>query len=404
MISPEQRKGLRTWIEVDTEALRHNFSQMRKIVPPPVKIMAVVKSNAYGHSLVDFSRAIEQIGADPVVDFGIAQKARGKADAKIHYGADSLAVDSIVEGLRLRKEGIKLPILVIGYVLPEMLREAVSADIACSVSNFSELGAIAESELPKKLSCHVEIDTGLNRRGFLEKDISELISKLHELKDKISVDGLYTHFAQAKDADSREYTKQQIATFKKIVEIFHTEGFKPIIHASATPATFLYPEARFDMVRLGAALYGIWPKESMKQAVAKEISLIPILSWRTLIAEVKSLPKGAKVGYELTHTLSRDSKIAICPVGYWHGLSGALSNKGFVLVRGKKVPIIGRVSMDMVTIDVSDVPNIAMGDVVTLIGSDGKETIAANDLAALTNSGQYEVLCRLNPQMKRIYS
>lgn len=376
-----ERKGLRTWIEIDTKALTHNYSELRSITKS-CKLMAVVKSNAYGHGFVGISQAVEKLGIDWI------------------------GVDSIVEALALREEGITKPILVLGYTLPEMLERAAAQNISLTVSTFELLEMIKSTPFSHTLKIHIKVDTGMHRQGFQEFQIEEVLQALTDLGRKVEIEGLFTHFAAAKDPNVREDTRAQVASFMKWSAAFDAAGFKAIKHASASGGTLIFPEAHLDMVRSGIAMYGLWPSaeaQHAEQIDGKKVELHPILSWRSLIGEVKKVPKGDRVGYDFTETFERDSTIAIVPIGYWHGYARALSSVGHVLVRGARARVLGRVSMDMLIIDVTDIPHVCVGDVVTLIGIDGKEQITVDELAVRSHTSPYEFVTRLNPLIKRIY-
>ena len=382
MISPKTREGLRTWIEVDKAAIKKNYEAFRKLIPKHSKLMAVVKSNAYGHGLVDFSENITKLGID------------------------WLGVDSVVEGLTLRKEGVTLPILVLGFTLPEMLDLAVENNISLTVSHSYLLEQIQKKTFAKKLKVHIKVDTGMHRQGFLESDREYLLSLLTACKDKIEIEGLYTHFATAKDPSSLEYTCGQIDMFKRWKEIFMKEGYSFLSHASATAGTILFPEAHFDMVRVGAGLYGLWPSSKVRDSFQDTFELHPTLSWKTLVVETKKISSGAFIGYDMSEKLVRDSVIGICPIGYWHGFPRYLSNTGVVLVKEKRCKILGRVSMDMIVIDLTDVSRVEIGDEVVIIGQSGGEEITAYEFADMGNApnpSHYEAITRINPLIKKLY-
>jgi alanine racemase len=376
----EERKGLRTWIEIDKKAIKHNYDVFRSLIPKETKLLAVVKSNAYGHSLVDFSKEI------------------------IENGADFLGVDSIVEGLALRKEGIKIPILVLGYTLPELFNDAIEKNISITVSSFDTISEIKKLKRNSKgvLKIHVKVDTGMCRHGFLLKDLKKVIKEIKSLKD-IEVEGLYTHFSTAKDPSSPSYTKKQIKEFNIWVDAFKKAGFKPIVHASATSAVIVFPEAMFDMVRVGIGLYGVWPSKETESAFNNKFTLKPVLGWKTIIGEIKKVPKGSRVGYDGTEILEKDSTIAICPIGYWHGFLRDLSCKAKVLVNGKKAKVLGRVCMDIIIIDISDIKGVKVGDEVVIIGKSMKEQIGVDDISSIISGSSYEFLTRINPLIKKFY-
>ncbi len=375
-MNKELRKGLRTWVEIDKKAIAHNYRVFRNLIDKKCKLLAVVKSNAYGHNLMEFAKEQEKLGAD------------------------FLGVDSVVEALTLRKEGIKIPILVLGYTLPEMISEAVNKNISITVSNFETLSAVIKSKLKTKI--HIKVDTGMSRHGFLENDIEGVLNKLRNNKS-IIVEGLFTHFSMAKNPSFPAHTNSQIEKFEKWREAFIKARYEPISHASATSGTLLYSKAHFDMVRIGISLYGIWPSRESEAYLGDKISLKPVLSWKTIIAETKVLPKGSKVGYDCTEILKKDSVIAVCPIGYWHGYPRALSSIGKVLINGEKAKILGRVCMDIVMIDVTHIKNIKVGNEVVLIGKSGVVEITADDISTLLDGSSYEILTRINPLIKRIY-
>ena len=378
-MNKNKRLGLRTWIEVDTKALKQNLRVFRSLLKPQCLIMAVVKSNAYGHGLAGFSTAADKLGVD-------------------YFG-----VDSAIEGMTLRKNGIKKPILVLGYTLPEMIEKAVVNNLSLSISSFSALDTLINLKLKKPVKIHIKVDTGMHRQGFLLNESNKLIKKLQVNKKKIVVEGLFTHFASAKNPSFPSYTLKQIELFNHWKGIFKNNGFNPICHAAASAGAILFPQAQFDMVRIGAGLYGIWPSIETKGYAESKFKLQPVLSWRTILAEIKNLPKGSQIGYDCTETLEKDSVIGICPIGYWHGYPRNLSSIGKILIKGHKTKILGRVSMDMIIVDLTGIKNIKVGDEVTLIGNDGKETLSLEEFATLADASTYEIIDRLNPLVERIY-
>lgn len=369
--------GLRTWVEIDTKAIRSNFRTFRKLVSKKKKIMGVVKSNAYGHGLVPFAQELEKLGVD------------------------MLAVDSIVEAVTLRKAGIKTTILVLGYTLPEMFSNAVGRNIHLTISSVEGLSAFLSSSYAKKVPIHLKVDTGMHRQGFLLPQIEKVIAMLRDRK--ISPAGLYTHFAAAKDPSDRTFTSKQIGEFEVWGGAMCEAGFSFLTHAGATGGALAFPEAHFDIVRVGIGMYGAWPSNEIEKAFKKTLNIKPVLTWKTIISEVKEISVGEGVGYDLTHVTKKATRIAVCPIGYWHGYPRVLSNNSFVLVHGVQAKVLGRVSMDMIVIDVTNVPRAKMGDEVVLIGRSGKQEITAAELAHKAETSAYEILTRLNPLMKRIY-
>ncbi len=374
-------EGLRTWIEINTKALKHNFQVFRTIISKTTMLGAVVKSNAYGHDLFQFARAVEKLDADWII------------------------VDSIVEASALRKDKIKKSLLVLGYTLPSRMKEAIKYDISLTISSFENLKAAISTakKLKRRLRVHIKVDTGLSRQGFLPKDQEQAIKMLIRNQRWIETEGLYTHFSAAKDPASSKNVDKQLEIFKTWINLLRKQHLKPIIHAAATAATLLFPKTHFDMVRIGIGLYGLWPSDETRISSKEKFPLKPILTWKTIVSEIKSLPKGTSIGYDNTEKLLKNSKLAICPVGYWHGYSRRFSSVGHVLIKGQMTKVMGRVSMDMIIIDVSAIPVVREGDEVVLLGKQGQEEITPYEMAALADTSWYEIITCLNPLIKRLY-
>lgn len=373
-------KNLRTWVVISKSSLKNNYHIFRKLIDEKCLLMAVTKSNAYGHELVDYVKTMSE------------------------FGVDWLGVDSITEALTLRKKGIKKPILVLGYTLPINFKAAINNDISLTISGWENLDNLQKlSASAKKLNIHLKIDTGMHRQGFQLDEVPRVAQALKRLTSIINIEGVYTHFASAKDPESPQDTKAQIKKFNQAIKILEKAGLKPLRHAAASGGTILYPQAHYDLVRVGAGLYGFWPSKEAKKKYSKLLHLEPGLSWKTIVCEIKTIPKGERVGYDFTQTLARKTVIGVCPVGYWHGLPRSLSSSGSVLVNGKRAKILGRVSMDMITIDLTDIINVAVGAEVTIIGKDKNEEITAEEIADLCGTTNYEILTRINPLIKRIY-
>ncbi len=393
-------KNLRTWIEIDSRAAKKNYDVFRKLLQPirqvqgkPIRpaslakrgeqvqgkaaprLWSVVKSNAYGHGLIIFSR--------------LAQK----------LGIDGFCVDSLVEGLRLRKEGIKKPILVLGPTLPALFPEAAKQKITITISNFEALRNLVQ--LKTAPAFHIKVDTGMHRQGFYLGDLPRVINTI--AKYQIPITGIYTHFSSAKDINYPTYTEKQFAEFQKAAKLFEQAGFNNLIkHCAATGATLIDPKYHLDAVRVGIGLYGLWPSKELEIQLGVKIHLQPVLRWRAVISEMKKLDKGDYVGYDLAERIPQTMRAAIMPVGYWHGLPRSLSHIGEVLIKGRRAKIIGKVSMDLSV--VGPVLAAAAGDVATLIGREGKEEISAFEVAQRAGTIHYEFLTRLNPLIERILS
>lgn len=369
--------GLRTWLEISQSAVENNIAIFRLKLGRRVRLMSVVKSNAYGHGLYAFSSVAE------------------------HF-VDWFGVDSIVEGLSLRKRNIKKPILVLGATLAERLDDAAQRGITITVSNKEMLrAALSRPRIPE---FHIKLDTGMHRQGFQWKDMEALCAALKKKKSTVSTvfKGIYTHFAQAKGASKDSYTERQLVEFEKMSALFQKSGFENLIrHAAATAGTLMYPQAHYDMVRVGIGLYGIFPSRAIA-SVCGAMKLTPALTWRSVIVELKEVPSGSFIGYDCTEKVRRHTTIAIIPIGYWHGFDRGFSGIGSVLIRGTYAKILGRVSMDMIAVDGTGITGIRRGDTVTVLGKDGKNSISAEELAARLGTIPYEVITRINPLIERI--
>jgi alanine racemase len=380
----ETKSELRTWIEVDTKAIEYNIQLAKKSLPTETKIMSIIKSNAYGHGLVDFASCITK------------------------SGAEWLGVDSIVEAFTLRAEGIKTPILVMGYSLPSRFSEAAEQSISITVSSFTTLQEVLVSPSRNRLKLHIKIDTGLHRQGFLPHEVPSLLETLKKNKSELVVEGLYTHLADAKRIQGEEYSKIQKKIFDDIVVDFVAAGFSPITHVSASPALIRFGAEGEHLVRLGAFLYGIFPSDELEAHYENHTPIKPALSWKTIVTELKKIPAGSSVGYNRSEFVDRETLLGVCPVGYWHGYTGTLSSKGIVMVQGvdgKKSPakVLGRVTMDMITIDCTDCPGVKVGDEVILIDAQKESQASAVRIAKLAGVSVHELITRLNSRIKRIY-
>lgn len=373
--------GLRTWLEIDKQKIAHNYRVFRSLLNKKTKLMAVVKSNAYGHDLFQFSKLQEELGAD------------------------WLGVDSVVEGEALREFGIKIPILVLGYTLPEKFKVAKENNLSLTISNFENLRLLKSFA---DLKFHLKIDSGMHRQGFLPHQIGEVLEILKANSSKPATsqnnfEGIYTHFASAKNPAFPTETRAQLDLFLAVCEQVKKSGFSPICHAAATSGAIVFPESHLDLARIGIGLYGLYPSREVAAGFAEKLNLRPVLTWKSLVSEVKDLPEKSKIGYDGTETLAETGRIAIIPVGYWHGYPRALSSIGQVLINRQKAKVLGRVSMDMLIIDVSKIANVKVGDPAILLGETAEKSASADELALLSDTVNYEIVTRLNPLIRRIY-
>lgn len=367
---------VRTWIEINKKALHSNVERFLRLIPKDTHFMAVIKSNAYGHGLTLIAKILS------------GYKLPATSCKPVWFGADS-----ITEGLKLRCEGIKNTILILGYTIPSLFKNAFENNLAVSIADFVSLSAL--NKLKNKPKFFIKLDSGMHRRGFLPEETEQLLALL---KNKnLQPLGIFSHFASASDTHHRDKSEKQIQIFKDACNEFKKAGFKDIIKSlAATGGALFYPEACLDMVRIGMGIYGYPPSLEIKNS-----KLQPVLTWKTFISEIKEIPAGSFVGYSFSHRVRRKSKIAVLPIGYWHGYDRRLSNKSEVLVRGRRAPVIGLVSMDMVVVDITGIDKIKVGDEVVLIGRQGKEAIWADELARKINCNHYELLTRINPLIKR---
>ncbi len=370
-----ETNGLRTWIEIDEQKVAHNYRAFRSLLSKKTRLMSVVKSNAYGHDIYQFAKLQEKLGTD------------------------WLGVDSIVEGEALREAGIKIPILVLGYTLPEKFAEAEKYNLSLTISSFENLELLKNFQ---NLKFHIKIDSGMHRQGFLSNQISEVLEILRENKVKPeNFEGIYTHFAAAKNPAFPAETRAQLNLFLEVTKKVADAGFSPIRHAAATSGTIVFPESHLDLVRIGIGAYGLYPSREVQAGYAEKLNLQPVLTWKSIVGEVKNIPAGEGIGYDFTEKLEKNGQVAIIPIGYWHGYSRSLSSIGNVLINQQKAKVLGRVSMDMIIVDVSKIEKIKTGAEVMLIGENGA---SADDLALLSGTVNYEIVTRLNPLIKRIYN
>jgi len=379
----KSQEFLRSWVEISKSALIYNLKQFKKAVNPRVKLMAVVKANAYGHGLVKTSKIITKAGVK------------------------WLGVDSIDEAIDLRKAKVKTPILVLGYVPQFRLAEIISNNIKLTCYNLKtieKLGKLAP-KLKKVAHIHLKIETGTGRQGIGVEAIPEFINTIGECPF-VRLEGISSHFANA-EVPSSSFTKKQLSIFRQAIKVFEKNKIHVSTkHIACTAAVIAMPETFFDMVRVGIGLYGLWPSRAIKAFAPKREKIIELrtaLSWKTKVAQVKAVKKESLIGYGCTEKVARDSKIAVLPVGYADGYGRRLSSIGYVLIRGKKAKVLGRICMNMMMVDVTSIKGVKVEDEVVLLGRQGDEEITAEDLAEKLGTINYEVVSRINPLTPRIY-
>ncbi len=377
-------KRLLQWVEVDSSALIHNIRQFRALIGEKRKLLAVVKANAYGHGIVEVSR--------------IAAAS----------GADWLGVHSPQEGALLRQQGLTCPVLVLGYTPLDELRDALAIDLRLTVYNSETLSRLAEAcrSLRKKAFVHVKVETGTYRQGVSERDFLAFVRRAQEFPELV-VEGISSHFANIEDTTDHSYAQLQLENFQRFLRLLGKSGLAiPLKHMSCTAAAILFPETYFDLVRVGIGLYGLWPSRetllSCRLQNRKPLLLKPVLSWKTRVAQLKKAPPGAFIGYGCTYRTGRQTRLAVLPVGYYDGYSRRLSNSSYVLIRGRRAPLRGRVAMDFIAVDTTDIPGVEIEDEAVLIGRDGEERVTAEDLAVLEGTINYEIVTRIHPGIPRI--
>jgi len=361
-----------TWAEVNLLNLKNNFKEIKRIVGRKVKVMVTVKADGYGHGIIQVARALKDDG----VDF--------------------LGVACIDEGIHLRQEGIDLPVLILGLVLKDDIEPLFEYNLTPTVCSYDLAVAINKraQELNKTLSIHIKIDTGMGRIGVMCKDALGVIKKISKLK-ALKLEGVFTHFTLA-DVN-KDFTLYQIDVFNELIKNLRRSGIHiPLVHSANSVGLINYKNSHFNMVRPGLVTYGLYPSDEIK------INLKPLLSLKTKVVYVKRVPKGYGISYGYTYVTKNNSTIVTLPIGYGDGYPRNLSNLGPALIKGKRFKISGRVCMDQIMVDVGDTP-VKVGDEVVLIGSQGKNTITAEEIASLSGTIPYEIVCGLGSRIPRIY-
>ncbi len=364
-----------TWAEVDLSAIRDNIRAIRARVGPRVKIIPAVKADAYGHGAVPVSRAC------------------------LEAGVDGLGVACIEEAIELRRAGVTAPILILGCSEPDASEAIVQQAVAqtCCTLNCATALSQAATRLGKTVSVHIKVDTGMGRIGVQPEEAVAFTRKLMDLPG-ISVEGVFTHFPTSDEPD-RTFTLGQISTFGKVVRGMRRLGLSRLIaHASNSGGILAYPEADLDAVRPGIMIYGHYPSAE----VVKSIPIREALTLKSRIVFLKASQPGTSISYGRTHVLKRPSLVATLPIGYGDGYSRHLSNRGEAAVRGVRVPVIGRVCMDQIMLDVTDVPGVEVGDEVVLYGG-GYDYLSVTNIARKLGTISYEVLCNIGRRVPRVY-
>lgn len=367
-----------TWAEVNLGAVSHNVGELRKRVGKEVRILGAVKADAYGHGSIPVSQAI------------------------LKAGADYLGVASLDEALELRRAGLEAPILIFGSNLPEEAEEIVRYNLTATVCREEFASSLAclgrERGQGRKVKVHIKVDTGMGRVGVYFEEAVDFVRRVVG-NEGLEIEGIYTHFPSAEEED-KTFSLTQIERFKQVIARLGEEGIDiPLKHMANSAAILNFPESYFDLVRPGLLLYGLYPSLEMK----RELNLRPALSLKTRIVYLKRTPPGRPISYGRTYITERETVIATLPVGYGDGYSRFLSNKGEVLVRGKRAPIRGRICMDQTMVEVGHIPGVEVGDEVVLIGRQGEESITVEEIAERIGTVPHEIVSRLGKRVRRVY-
>lgn len=365
--------------DIDLDAVLYNMESMHKKLKPGTKIAAVVKADGYGHGAVEISRVLEKL---PYL-----------------WG---YAVATSNEAMQLVEAGRKKPIIILGLSFPEQFEEIVENDLRPAVCTYETAQALSDIAAEKNKVCriHIKVDTGMSRIGFqVTPESADMVARISKLPN-IMIEGIFTHFARA-DESSKAPAYEQFKQFEKMIAMVEEKGVQiPLKHCSNSAGIVEIPECNMDMVRAGITLYGLWPSEEVDKT---KISLKPVMSLRSRVAYVKELLPGRQISYGGTFTVKKKMTVATVPVGYGDGYARGLSNKGWVLIKGQKAPICGRVCMDQCMVDVTDIPEVKIGDTVTLLGKDADEEITMEQLGELSGRFNYEFACLITPRVPRIY-
>lgn len=369
---------LRCYAEISLEAIGHNIREVKKRLPEGVKLLGIVKANAYGH------------GAVPVASY-------------LENQVDYFATATIEEAVELRENGISAPILILGYVSPSQYGDLVEYDITQTIDSYAQALALEKeaARQNRKAKAHLAVDTGMTRIGFqvTEHDADEA-AKIADLPH-IELEGMFTHFSCA-DQEDKTYCSMQMEKYDKMTALLAERGVTiPLRHICNSAGIMEFDDHHFEMVRSGIITYGIYPSEEVKK---ERLDLIPALSWKSHVIHVKEVGPGIGVSYGATYVTEKPmTRIATVSAGYADGYPRALSNQGCVLIHGKKAPIIGRICMDQMMVDVTDIPDVQVEDVVTLVGTDGDETITIEEIANPAARFDYEMLCDISSRVTRVY-
>ncbi len=367
-----------TWVEIDLSAIGNNTRQVKALVGPSVRVLASLKADAYGHGALKVARTV------------------------LHNGASMLGVATVSEATPLREAGINAPILVFGYVPLWQMREAVRLDLSITLYSGESARALsrAAQALKKTVKVHIKVDSGMGRLGIRAEQVEDILALVREIKSLpgLELEGMFTHFAMA-DSHDLTHARLQLSRFQQVLQAVEAAHLRPpIVHAANSAAMLNLPEARFDMVRPGIALYGLDPSPDTRLPQGFR----PALSFKTTVAQVKDIPAGECISYGCTYITERPTRVAVLPVGYADGFRRGPANWGSVLIHGQQAPILGRVCMDQCMVDVTHIPHVRMGDEVVLIGKQGHATLTAGQVADRLGTINYEVVSEILARVPRV--
>ncbi len=370
----------RSWAEIRLEALANNYTQLRALTAPGCKFLGVVKADAYGHGAVPVGRRLTELGAE------------------------YLGVSNLEEAMQLRRGGLEVPILILGYTPPAYAEELVRLNLDQEVHSLEYARQLNDrlSGGALRLPVHIKIDTGMSRLGFIAGEQALEAWKSVALLPHLHWAGTFTHFSSAdtRGPDGQDYTRRQFSRFMAMLDGLKAMGIDPgIRHCANSAAAMLYPEYALDMIRPGIATYGIDPSNELTGV----LELQPVLSLHTTISQIQTYPAGTCVSYGRSYTLPGVRTLAVLAIGYADGLNRNLSNRASFLLHGKFVPVVGRICMDMCMVDVTEVPEAKVGDTVTIFGKNGGASITVEELSNRLNTIPYEVLCDINKRVPRVY-
>lgn len=373
----------RTWAEINLNAIENNFLKIKGLLKPTTKIMCVVKADAYGHGAEFLAKEYERLNAD------------------------WFAVSNLDEAIQLRSAGITRPILILGFTPVDMVKELSNFNITQTVFSRDyavELNNAAKS-IDQKINVHIKLDTGMSRIGFIfqsEKYDMKTIDEIQEVckLKNISSTGIFTHFSVSDEKDEEAYTRKQFENFKIAISLLENKGISfSLKHCCNSGGIINYPEMQMDMVRAGIILYGLQPSEHMK----KYIQLQPAMELKTVISQIKEIRPGMSISYGRTFTSTHNMKIATVPIGYADGYLRSLSKEACMLIEGERAPVIGRVCMDQLMLDVSNIKNISKDSIVTVFGKSKNQVLPVDELAKISGTINYEFICLIGKRVPRIY-